>query len=145
MPDGDDRRGDLQNELDPGAERNEIVHRAGHDNDDAAEQYTLHRLVDARERQHSGEKAGKQRQPAEPGDRMIVDAPGLARHVHRADLAGKFSHGGRGKQTHRRRGEQREQHTHPQPQSQSRKHSLPPFFFSTTAAQRGGVLKFTEN
>lgn len=78
MPDGDDRRSDLQNELDPGAERNEIVHRAGHDNDDAAEQYTLHRLVDARERQHSGEKAGKQRQPAEPGDRMIVDAPGLA-------------------------------------------------------------------
>ena len=67
VPDGDDRGDDLQNELDPGAERNEIVHRAGHDNDDAAEQYTLHRLVDARERQHSGEKAGKQRQPAEPG------------------------------------------------------------------------------
>ena len=81
----------------------------------------------------------KKRQPAEPGDRVVVDAPGLARHIHRADLAGKFSHGGRGKQAHRRRGKQREQHTQAQPQSQSRKHPLPPFFFSDTAALRGGA------
>ena len=127
MFNGDECRGKLQNELDPRRERYEIVYRAGHDDDDAAEQDALHRLADARERERPGEKPGEERQTAEPRDRVVVDAPGLARQIHRAELAGKFSHGGRGKQTHRRGGEQREQHPHPQPQSQSRKHSLPPF------------------
>ena len=87
VPDRDARRGDLHEQLRQRLERHDIVQHAEDHDHDRAEQDALHLPVDLREDEHGEQERQKNGQTAHPGDRHLVHAPVVLRHIDRADLA----------------------------------------------------------
>ena len=87
VPDRDARRGDLHEQLRQRLERHDIVQHAEDHDHDRAEQDALHLPVDLREDEHGEQERQKNGQTAHPGDRHLVHAPVILRHIDRADLA----------------------------------------------------------
>lgn len=78
MQHGDDGGEDLNQELRPRAQGDDVVDHAGDDDDDGSEQNAAHLLRDVREQEHRHDEAQKDGQTAHAGDGMVVHAPGLA-------------------------------------------------------------------
>ena len=86
MQHGDDGGEDLNQELRPRAQGDDVVDHAGDDDDDRPEQNAAHLLRDVHEQEHRHDEAQKDGQTAHAGDGMIVHAPGLARYIHGAQF-----------------------------------------------------------
>ena len=85
----DQRREDLHEELEPRAQRRDVVHHAEHDDDDRALQNAAQLPVDGDKDQQAHDKAEEDREAAEARHRLFVHAPVVLRHVDRADLIGE--------------------------------------------------------
>ena len=83
---GDDGGDDLDDELDPGPERDDVVYRAAGDDEDGAEQNAAHLAGDVHKEDDAEDEAEEDGQAAHAGDGVVVDAAGVLGHVHGADL-----------------------------------------------------------
>ena len=81
--------GDLAAELPPPRQAAEVVDRADRRRDRSAEQDPAVGPVELEERERRHEDPEQQRDPAQPRDRMRVDAAGLPRLVHDAEVPGE--------------------------------------------------------
>ena len=86
MPDGDERRHNLQNKLDARAQGVRVVHHTHSHNNAAAQQNAPQLPVHIGEGQHGHHKAHKNRQAAQPGDGVVMHPALVLGYVHRADF-----------------------------------------------------------